>query len=99
MYVLRDLWNGRIIPTERFVRNNSNYQELLNRLSEEGILLRSNMSEDDKKRFDKYEDIQLGLIGISDEETFIEAFRLGARIMLDVVSDYRGTFYRACEAE
>ena len=32
MYVLRDLWLGTINPTERFVRSDSEYQRLADRL-------------------------------------------------------------------
>jgi hypothetical protein len=35
---------------------------------------------------------------LSEEDSFIYGFRLGARMILDVIGDYKGQFYETGEA-
>ena len=44
-----------------------------------------------------YRQAQIDLSIVAEREVFIEAFRLGARLVLDIVGDYRGNFYTATE--
>ena len=50
------------------------------------------MTEDGKSHFDAYRDAQVELSLVAEREVFIEAFRLGARLVLDIVGEYRGCF-------
>ena len=45
------------------------------------------LSEEGKEHLEAYERLMLEAQSIGDEETFIEAFRLGARMMLDVLEE------------
>ena len=45
----------------------------------------------------EYRQAQIDLSIVAEIEVFIEAFRLGARLVLDIVGDYRGNFYTATE--
>ena len=51
------------------------------------------LTEKCKTHFDSYRQAQDDLSMIAEREVFIEAFRLGARLVLDIVGEYYGNFY------
>ena len=92
MYVREKLWRGGLKPSERYFHEDSQYKMLLRKLCETSEKVSSELSPEGKKAFEEHEQLQLALIGISEEDVFVNAFRLGARIMLDVIGDYNGQF-------
>ena len=99
MYVLEKLWRKGISPNERCCHTGSEYQKLMHRLCEASEKVSAELSPEGKKAFREQEEIQLALMEISEENVFINAFRLGARIMLDVIGDYKGQFREVGEVE
>ena len=97
MYILEKLWREGLSPSERYVRKSSEYQRLMMQLCELGGALTTMLPEDGKALLTQYEDIQRSVSFLSEEETFISAFRMGAQMMLDVVGHYQGSFYSANE--
>lgn len=95
MFVLEKLWRGRISPSERKVHENSEYRRLLHELGEMDKCISAELSEEGKQRFKEYEEIQLELIKISEQDIFISAFRMGAGLLLDVIGKYDSQFYPA----
>ena len=89
MYILNDLWHGEITPSERYTKPDSNYRCLAARMRKESELFRQELSEEGKAHFDEFEKIMNEMRSIKDEELFIEAFRMGARMILDIVSEYQ----------
>ncbi len=88
MYLLDELWRGKITPDERSIREGSAYEKInresiacmrtvLNELSEEG-----------EKAFDQYCQLELQLSEISERDTFIRGVRIGARFILDILGEY-----------
>ena len=92
MFVLDKLWQEGLSPNERYTRKGSEYHKILLRICEEGDYLATELTEEGKAHFDAYRDAQIELSVVAEKEVFIEAFRLGARMMLDVVGDYKGQF-------
>ena len=92
MFVLDKLWQEGLSPNERYTRKGSEYHKILLRICEEGDYLATELTEEGKAHFDAYRDAQIELSVVAEKEVFIEAFRLGARMMLDVVGDYQGQF-------
>ena len=92
MFVLEKLWQEGLSPNERYTRKGSEYHKILLRICEEGDHLATELTEEGKVHFDAYRDAQIELSVVAEKEVFIEAFRLGARMMLDVVGDYKGQF-------
>ena len=92
MFVLDKLWQEGLSPNERYTRKGSEYHKILLRICEEGDHLATELTEEGKAHFDAYKDAQIELSVVAEKEVFIEAFRLGARMMLDVVGDYKGQF-------
>ena len=97
MYVLKDLWHGNVSPSERFIRSESEYQQTSYKLCKELDLFYNQLSPEQKKQYDELEKLQFELINISEEDTFIVGFRLGARMILDVVGEYKGQFKSSAE--
>ena len=98
MYVLRDLWRGEISPTERFVRPGSEYKKTSKQFSDEIDAFVATLSPDAKKQMDVVDRLRTDLTMMTEEDVFIYGFRMGARMILDVVGDYKGQFYDAGEA-
>ena len=97
MFVLDKLWQEGLSPNERYTRKGSEYHKILLRICEEGDYLATELTEEGKAHFDAYRDAQIELSVVAEKEVFIEAFRLGARLVLDIVGEYQGCFWRAGE--
>ena len=92
MYVLDKLWQEGLSPNERYTRKGSEYHAILLRICDEGDKLSEELTEKGKKHFEAYQQAQIDLSVVSEREVFIEAFRLGARLVLDIVGEYKGCF-------
>ena len=97
MFVLQELWRGNITPSERFVRSGSEYKKIAGKLSDEMDRLMEMISPEAKVQKEIVDNLQTDLTMLSNEDIFIYAFRLGARLMLDVLGEYKGQFYSSGE--
>ena len=88
MYALEDLWQGKITPSERGYRNGSQYEELMREAIETCDIFYKELSPVGKKAYDEHSTQESKLADISECDSFIRGFRLGARMILDVVGDY-----------
>ncbi len=88
MYVLDELWRGEITPSERGYRKDSHYAELARQANETAGIFYQELSEVGKKAYDAHSTQESKLADISECDSFIRGFRLGARMILDVVGDY-----------
>lgn len=96
MFVLQELWRGNITPSERFVRSGSEYKKIAGKLSDEMDemdRLMEMISPEAKVQKEIVDNLQTDLTMLSNEDIFIYAFRMGARLMLDVLGEYKGQFY------
>ena len=98
MYVLCDLWRGEISPTDRRVRQGSEYQQRAAEVRKQMMEFAQVLSPEDKKRMEAINDERHSLSMMEEEDVFIYGFRLGARMMLDVIGDYEGQFCSPTEA-
>lgn len=87
MQVLEDLYVGEIRPSERSFKKNSQYARALNEVVRAGDALADTLSEGQKAQFEEYMSAQREVTVLTDCETFCYAFKLGARIMMDVLTD------------
>ena len=85
MYILNALWRGEIAPMERYAKPDSQYRCLAAKAHEAYTKIYSELSEEGKLQFDELEKIRNEMGSISEEEVFVEAFRLGAQMILDIV--------------
>ncbi len=87
MQILEDLYLGDIRPNERFFKRNSQYAKALDDVVKVGDTLTASLNEKEKKLFENYMDAQREVTVLTDCETFCYAFKLGAKIMLDVLTE------------
>ena len=90
MYVLEDLWRECYAPEVKRSRSGSEYHRLTQGLAERRAELLPLLSAEAQSTLERFERTKDTLSAISEEDTFIEGFRLGARVILDVVGDYEG---------
>ena len=92
MRILEELWYGNVTPGEREVEKGSRMWNLGRLILQNKEELEPLLSEKAKEVLEKLRDNQTELNGINECEIFVCGFRLGARIMLEVLdgSDRRG---------
>ena len=87
MQVLEDLYLGDIHPSERSFKKDSQYARALNDVVKAGDAFIGSLTEKQKEQFEAYMTAQREVNVLTDCETFCYAFRLGAKIMMDVLTD------------
>ena len=98
MFVLEDLWRGRVTPCARNFHENSEYSKLLNEMTNLSQKIAAELGPEGRMAFEHHEDLQNLIIGIGEQDAFIDGFRLGARLLLDVIGEYKSDFYSAHRA-
>ena len=87
MQVLEDLYLGGIRPNERGFKRNSQYAKALDDVVKAGDALTDGLTERQKELFEDYMTAQREVNVLTDCETFCMAFKLGAKTMLDVLTE------------
>lgn len=87
MKILEEFWYGNIQPNEREVVPGSRFAKLLQLVAKNEDKLAPLLSEDAKAVFEKFKDTQGELSIIGERDSFVLGFRLGARLMLEVMED------------
>ena len=85
MNILEELWYGRINPSQRTQPDDKSASELTEQIVEKEDELSALLSDEARKILDQMRDKQLDLSTSNEREAFISGFRLGARIMLEVM--------------
>ena len=85
MQMLSELWYGNIEPQDRTIPRNSEHKKLLSKICEYEEKFRGIFSPEQQKDFEDYENATISVSAISEEASFVEGFRLGAKIMLEVL--------------
>ena len=86
MYVLEDLWRGELHPNE-LPPIRPNYAATIRALSASEEKFAAMLSEEQKVMFNVYLKDQGKIASITDCETFIKGFQLGAKVMIDILTD------------
>lgn len=87
MRILEELYLGGVRPGERSGKCNKQYNMALDEAIKAGNALTASLNEEQKQLFENYMTAQRKVSVLTDVETFIYSFRLGAKIMLDVLID------------
>ena len=85
MGIISELWYGNIEPQGRSIPRSKEYKQLLNKICEYEEQFRGIFSPEQQKDFEDYENATISVSAISEEASFVEGFRLGAKIMLEVL--------------
>ena len=87
MHILEDLYLGDIRPGERSGKQTPQYTKALDDTIRTSDALAATLTEEQKELFEAFTDAQRELTVLTDIDTFIYAFKLGAKIMLDVLTE------------
>ena len=87
MDILEDLYYGNLFPNEKCAKLDDETKELLVLLNRNEEKLIATLSDEQKETFEKYKDCNREISEISEREIFLNGFRLGARIIIDVVNN------------
>lgn len=86
MNTLEDLYYGNLFPHEKCAKLDYEVKELLKLLNRNEEKLTSTLTELQKEIFEKYKDCNYEISEISERESFIKGFQLGARIIIEAIS-------------
>ena len=85
MNLLEEFWYGNIEPAEYDISPSKEYKELLQLISRNEEKLLATMTEDQKELFTKYADCVREYQVMAECLLFQNSFRLGGRMMLEVI--------------
>lgn len=93
MLVLEDLYLGDVRPSERSFKRNTQYAKALDDLVKAGDALTDTLTEKQREMFEEYMTAQREVNILTDCEAFCYGFMLGAKMMMDVLTEgqMRGT--------
>ena len=84
---IEDLWSGEINPVERKFKTDSEFHNLLKLSIRNQERLLELLNDGEQELFEKYKDCQTEMAWIEHKEIFVTGFRLGARLMLESLTD------------
>ena len=87
MNTIQDLYYGRISPYEMSISTAPEYQKLKALANRNEDLLRESLSDEQKELLDKLTECITDISSISERDMFIAGFRLGIKLMIDVMKD------------
>jgi len=85
--VLDEFWYGNLEPAEYDTSPNPEYKELLHLISRNEEKLLATMTDDQKDLFSRYQNCVREFQAIAECLLFQNSFRLGARMMLEVMDE------------
>ena len=85
MKILEELWYGNIEPTEFGASSSQEYKELRKLVDRNEVDLRATMTDAQKELFNRYLESVLEYQTLSELMLFQNSFRLGARLMVEVM--------------
>ena len=87
MSTIQDLYYGRISPYEMSISTALEYQKLKALAAKNEDLLMETLSDEQKELLNKLIESITDISSISERDMFIAGFRLGVKLMIDVMKD------------
>ena len=87
MSTIQDLYYGRISPYEMSISTAPEYQKLKALADRKEDSLRESLSDEQKELLDKFIETVTDISSISERDMFIAGFRLGTKLMINVMKD------------
>ena len=85
MLFLKEFWHGNIAPGEGRYHSRKEYKEAWKVVEQTEDELKERLTAEDWELFTRYQDAERTAGCIADADIFIEGFRMGAKILLDVL--------------
>ena len=84
MNIIEEMYNGDLFPVGTYEHSSKEYKKIMNELtSAEAELLAAYPQI--RELFDKYQSAQIDLISINNRQEFVNGFRVGAQMMLEML--------------
>ena len=90
--ILEELWRGNITPQSKTFHRGTAYDEAVKMLCKNEEDLKAALSEKEWETFEKFCDCQNEITHYTQEDIFVTAFRLGARIVMESFGENDGIF-------
>lgn len=87
MQFLKEFWLGNISPGETRYRPDAEYTKAVRTMEQSEARLKSSLAEADWIIFRQFVDASQAVSSFSDCDSFMEGFRMGAKMMMDVLLD------------
>ena len=87
MRILEEFWYGNIEPSEYNVASCREYKEALQLMNRNEDKLRATMTDEQKELFSRYTDCVREFQTLTECLLFQNSFKLGARMMLEVMEE------------
>lgn len=87
MDILEDLYYGNLFPHEKCAKLDDEMKDLLGLLNRNEEKLIATLSNEQKETFEKYKYCNKEISEICERNAFLNGFRLGARIIIEVVNN------------
>ena len=84
--ILEELWYGNICPNTGCREATAEAKQLMGYIADHHDNLQATLTDKQKEILEKFDDCYAELTDISEREIFVYAFRLGARIAIEVLS-------------
>ena len=94
MYVLDKLWQGKLSPNEQCIVHGSEYSDIRHKATQLHKQIVSSLSEEGNRIFQEYQDLREQMAYISEEDMFVNGFRIGVGLLLDAVGPENSQFVR-----
>ena len=94
MYVLDKLWQGKLSPNEQCIVHGSEYSDLRSKAVQLEKQIVSSLSDDGKRVLQEYQELREQMAYISEEDMFVNGFRIDVGLILDAVGTYESQFVR-----
>ena len=87
MSTIQNLYYGRISPYEMSISTSPECQKLKTLADKNEDLLRTALSDEQKELLEKLTECITDISSISERDMFINGFRLGMKLMIDIMKD------------
>ena len=94
MYVLDKLWRGTLSPNEQCIVHGSEYSDIRHKAAQLNKQIVSMLPDDGQRMLQEYQDLREQMSYISEEDMFVNGFRIGVGLLLDAVGTYESQFVR-----
>ena len=85
--VINELWHGNIVPQEDSRNNSPEMKELIEYMARHHDDLLKTMTDEQREIFEKFDDCWSEYSSYAEEAIFEYAFKLGARLTMEVQAD------------
>ena len=84
--ILEELWYGNVCPNTGCRESTTEAKQLMGYIADHHDNLLATLTDKQKEILEKFDDCYAELTDINEREIFVYAFRLGARIAIEVLS-------------